>query len=183
MPLTSLLLPPACSMSSRAIKWANLRKKANKDKKLAVTVFSFPPDKGNVGTAAYLNVFGSIHKASCRAAAEHLLKNTCQLLKDTWQLLNNTWQLLGEICRGGKSLNSMGFGKQIMCRPWSSWEYRGPKLYVIKVTMTARDDGTAGLFHTKLDQGWSRTMLGITDILHLPLPCCSGAEGPPEAGL
>jgi hypothetical protein len=23
-------------------------------------VFSFPPDKGNVGTAAYLNVFGSI---------------------------------------------------------------------------------------------------------------------------
>jgi magnesium chelatase subunit H len=31
------------------------------DKKLAITVFSFPPDKGNVGTAAYLNVFASIH--------------------------------------------------------------------------------------------------------------------------
>ncbi|KAG2683500.1 hypothetical protein I3843_10G032400 [Carya illinoinensis] len=30
------------------------------EKKLAVTVFSFPPDKGNVGTAAYLNVFSSI---------------------------------------------------------------------------------------------------------------------------
>jgi hypothetical protein len=29
---------------------------------LAVTVFSFPPDKGNVGTAAYLNVFGSIYR-------------------------------------------------------------------------------------------------------------------------
>ncbi len=29
---------------------------------MAVTVFSFPPDKGNVGTAAYLNVFGSIYK-------------------------------------------------------------------------------------------------------------------------
>jgi CobN/Magnesium Chelatase len=28
---------------------------------LAVTIFSFPPDKGNVGTAAYLDVFGSIH--------------------------------------------------------------------------------------------------------------------------
>lgn len=26
------------------------------------TVFSFPPDKGNVGTAAYLNVFGSIFR-------------------------------------------------------------------------------------------------------------------------
>jgi len=32
------------------------------DKKLAITVFSFPPDKGNVGTAAYLDVFGSIHR-------------------------------------------------------------------------------------------------------------------------
>lgn len=30
------------------------------DKKVAITVFSFPPDKGNVGTAAYLNVFASI---------------------------------------------------------------------------------------------------------------------------
>ena len=27
-----------------------------------ITVFSFPPDKGNVGTAAYLNVFGSIYR-------------------------------------------------------------------------------------------------------------------------
>lgn len=25
----------------------------------AITVFSFPPDKGNVGSAAYLDVFGS----------------------------------------------------------------------------------------------------------------------------
>ena len=29
---------------------------------MAVTFFSFPPDKGNVGTAAYLNVFGSIYE-------------------------------------------------------------------------------------------------------------------------
>jgi len=47
-------------LADRALKWANLRKKDNKDKKLAITVFSFPPDKGNVGTAAYLDVFGSI---------------------------------------------------------------------------------------------------------------------------
>ncbi|KAE8690012.1 Magnesium-chelatase subunit ChlH [Hibiscus syriacus] len=31
------------------------------EKKLAITVFSFPPDKGNIGTAAYLNVFASIY--------------------------------------------------------------------------------------------------------------------------
>jgi len=47
-------------LASRAMKWSSLRRKQNVDKKVAVTVFSFPPDKGNVGTAAYLNVFGSI---------------------------------------------------------------------------------------------------------------------------
>ena len=39
-----------------------LSKKPVSEKKVAITVFSFPPDKGNVGTAAYLNVFGSIFK-------------------------------------------------------------------------------------------------------------------------
>lgn len=50
------------SLCARAIKWANLASKRNAEKKLAITVFSFPPDKGNVGTAAYLNVFGSIFR-------------------------------------------------------------------------------------------------------------------------
>lgn len=50
------------SLCTRAIKWASLRKKKVSEKKVAITVFSFPPDKGNVGTAAYLNVFGSIFK-------------------------------------------------------------------------------------------------------------------------
>ena len=52
----------ASQIAGRALKWAALRKKKNVDKKLAITVFSFPPDKGNVGTAAYLNVFGSIFR-------------------------------------------------------------------------------------------------------------------------
>jgi len=47
-------------LANRALKWASLRKKKNADKKISITVFSFPPDKGNVGTAAYLDVFGSI---------------------------------------------------------------------------------------------------------------------------
>jgi cobalamin biosynthesis Mg chelatase CobN len=41
------------------LKWSNLRIKKNKDKKIAVTIFSFPTDKGNVGTAAYLDVLDS----------------------------------------------------------------------------------------------------------------------------
>jgi magnesium chelatase subunit H len=49
------------AIATRALKWARLRRLPRVDKKLAITVFSFPPDKGNVGTAAYLNVFGSIY--------------------------------------------------------------------------------------------------------------------------
>jgi len=50
------------TVAQRALKWANLRRKKVAEKKVAVTVFSFPPDKGNVGTAAYLDVFGSVYK-------------------------------------------------------------------------------------------------------------------------
>ncbi|CAN1125044.1 Magnesium-chelatase subunit ChlH, chloroplastic [Linum perenne] len=48
-------------LCTRAIRWGELKRKAKAEKKLAITVFSFPPDKGNVGTAAYLNVFSSIY--------------------------------------------------------------------------------------------------------------------------
>jgi magnesium chelatase subunit H len=47
-------------LADRAMKWANLRSKPKSEKKIAITIFSFPPDKGNVGTAAYLDVFDSI---------------------------------------------------------------------------------------------------------------------------
>ena len=57
-------------LCSRAIKWANLRRKSRAQKRLAITVFSFPPDKGNVGTAAYLNVFGSIFKVLHKLKSE-----------------------------------------------------------------------------------------------------------------
>eukprot|EP00746_Dinoflagellata_sp_MGD_P149459 gnl/MRDRNA2_/MRDRNA2_81487_c0_seq1.p1 gnl/MRDRNA2_/MRDRNA2_81487_c0~~gnl/MRDRNA2_/MRDRNA2_81487_c0_seq1.p1 ORF type:complete len:1474 (-),score=338.38 gnl/MRDRNA2_/MRDRNA2_81487_c0_seq1:78-4499(-) len=49
-------------LTDRALKWGALRKKQNAEKKVSITVFSFPPDKGNVGTAAYLDVFGSIYQ-------------------------------------------------------------------------------------------------------------------------
>jgi magnesium chelatase subunit H len=47
-------------LADRSLKWASLRTKPNADKMIAITIFSFPPDKGNVGTAAYLDVFNSI---------------------------------------------------------------------------------------------------------------------------
>ncbi|HEY9642197.1 MAG TPA: magnesium chelatase subunit H, partial [Coleofasciculaceae cyanobacterium] len=57
------------AIAQRAMKWANLRRKPKIHKKVAITVFSFPPDKGNVGTAAYLDVFGSMYQLL------HALKN------------------------------------------------------------------------------------------------------------
>ena len=56
--------PEALKMlsSSSACPVHRLTSKKVAEKKLAITVFSFPPDKGNVGTAAYLNVFGSIYR-------------------------------------------------------------------------------------------------------------------------
>merc|ERR1719353_1865240 len=56
-------------LAKRAHKWASLSRKKNADKNVAITVFSFPPDKGNVGTAAYLNVFGSIFECLKTMAA------------------------------------------------------------------------------------------------------------------
>jgi magnesium chelatase subunit H len=48
------------AVAQRALMWANLHRKPKIQKRVAITVFSFPPDKGNIGTAAYLDVFGSI---------------------------------------------------------------------------------------------------------------------------
>lgn len=50
------------TISARALKWGDLRRKKNAEKRVAVTIFSFPPDKGNIGTAAYLDVFGSTYR-------------------------------------------------------------------------------------------------------------------------
>ena len=76
------------SLAKRAINWARLRKKKNADKKLAITVFSFPPDKGNVGTAAYLNVFGSIHR---------VLKNLKACGYDVGPMPSNEMELI-QVC-------------------------------------------------------------------------------------
>ena len=47
-------------MANRRLLKDVRKRKQNKDKNIAITIFSSPPDKGNVGTAAYLDVFDSI---------------------------------------------------------------------------------------------------------------------------
>jgi magnesium chelatase subunit H len=59
-------------LANRALKWATLSNKPNKDKKIAITILSFPPDKGNVGTAVYLDIFSSIKAVMGQLQAEEL---------------------------------------------------------------------------------------------------------------
>ncbi len=56
-------LPPQIDLAADRIKRrAILRTKTNAEKKLGIILFSFPPNLGNAGTAAYLDVFVSLHR-------------------------------------------------------------------------------------------------------------------------
>ncbi len=57
-------------LARRAARAAKLHQTANADKKISVVLFSFPPNKGNVGTAAYLAVFESLYRLLKRLKTE-----------------------------------------------------------------------------------------------------------------
>ncbi|HMQ30038.1 MAG TPA: magnesium chelatase subunit H [Chloroflexaceae bacterium] len=53
--------PEVALIADRVARRVALRRTPNAEKKLALVIFSFPPNLGNVGTAAYLDVFRSLH--------------------------------------------------------------------------------------------------------------------------
>jgi magnesium chelatase subunit H len=62
--------PQAERIAARVRRWIDLRRTPRHDRKVAVTIFSMPPDKGSVGSAAYLDVFRSLHRLMQRLQAE-----------------------------------------------------------------------------------------------------------------
>ena len=56
--------------SRRVAKRVALHRTANAEKRVAVVLFNFPPNLGNAGTAAYLDVFVSLHNLLLRLKAE-----------------------------------------------------------------------------------------------------------------
>jgi magnesium chelatase subunit H len=50
-------------VADRVARWVRLRRTARRNRKVAVVLFNFPPNAGNVGTAAYLDVWASLHRA------------------------------------------------------------------------------------------------------------------------
>lgn len=64
-------LEDRCSRLARRLKrWNKLRTASREEVKLAITLFCFPPNKGNIGTAADLDVFPSIWDLLKRLFAE-----------------------------------------------------------------------------------------------------------------
>ena len=49
-------------ITGRVQRLLRLQERAPADKKIAIILFNFPPNLGNAGTAAYLNVFESLHR-------------------------------------------------------------------------------------------------------------------------
>ncbi len=57
-------------LAARAARWTALRRRPAREKRIAVTVFRFPPQAGALGTAAALDVFASLHRLLAALAAE-----------------------------------------------------------------------------------------------------------------
>jgi magnesium chelatase subunit H len=83
-------------LAARVARLIDLRRKARRERQVAVVLFNFPPNAGNTGTAAYLSVFSS-------------LMNTLKALKGagyTVELPKDVDELRERICTG----NSARFG-------------------------------------------------------------------------
>lgn len=57
-------------LARRVGRWVDLATKPAHEKRVALTIFSFPPDKGSVGSAAYLDVFQSVYGLMEKLKAE-----------------------------------------------------------------------------------------------------------------
>ncbi len=49
-------------LAARVDRWVRLRVKKRNERRVAITLFSFPPNAGNIGTAAHLAVFESLYR-------------------------------------------------------------------------------------------------------------------------
>ncbi len=49
-------------LADRVARLVRLRRRPRADRKVALTIFNFPPNVGNTGSAAYLDVFASVQR-------------------------------------------------------------------------------------------------------------------------
>jgi magnesium chelatase subunit H len=66
-----IALEDRCQRLARRLRrWNHLRNAQRSEIRVGLVVFCFPPDKGNIGTAADLDVFPSLHAILCRLRAD-----------------------------------------------------------------------------------------------------------------
>ncbi|MEM2145317.1 MAG: magnesium chelatase subunit H, partial [Candidatus Jordarchaeaceae archaeon] len=58
-------------IASRILKWLDLRRKKNSEKKIAIIIYNYPPGEDSIGNAAYLDVFKSLERILERLKAEN----------------------------------------------------------------------------------------------------------------
>jgi magnesium chelatase subunit H len=63
------LEPRIQGVADRVARWARLRRTPRAERKVAIVLFNFPPNAGNVGTAAYLDVWASLHRTLSEMSA------------------------------------------------------------------------------------------------------------------
>jgi len=81
----------------RCKKLIFLKKKSPRDKKIAIIIFGFPPNAGAAGTAAYLNVFGSLYQTMLQMKLEGYdieVPSSVEELRD--QVLNGNSSKFGQ---------------------------------------------------------------------------------------
>jgi len=50
----------AARLADRALRWINLRRRRNEDKRVAIILYDYPPGEANIGTAGYLDSLASL---------------------------------------------------------------------------------------------------------------------------
>ncbi len=70
------------SLAEKTARLAHLRQKALAERKVGIVLFGFPPNAGAAGTAAYLNVFASLHNTLTAMKAEGYSVDVPQTVED-----------------------------------------------------------------------------------------------------
>jgi len=81
-------------LARRVERWIALRRRERATRRIAITIFAFPPNRGAVGTAAYLDVFRSLHNTLARLKEEGY----------TVELPESPEAMIGEIITGDDPL-------------------------------------------------------------------------------
>ncbi|CAB3289584.1 protein of unknown function [Methanocaldococcus lauensis] len=67
---------------SRVNRWINLKRKPNKDKRIAIIIYNYPPGEENLGNAAYIDTFASVERILERLKEEGYNVEKTKKIKD-----------------------------------------------------------------------------------------------------